>query len=70
VSIKWFVIALDGDGPYIPTVPAIVLARKIVTGQFGATGAMPSVGLVSLDEYLSELKDFKVKTYESNVTTA
>jgi len=69
-TIKWFVIALDGDGPYIPTVPAVVLARKIVTGQFGATGAMPSVGLVSLDEYLSELKDFKVKTYESNVTTA
>jgi len=41
-----------------------------VTGQFGATGAMPCVDLVSLEEYLSELKDFNVKTYESNVTTA
>jgi len=69
-TIKWFVIALDGDGPYIPTVPAVVLARKIVTGQFGATGAMPCVGLVSLEEYLHELKDFKVKTYESVATTA
>jgi hypothetical protein len=69
-TTKWFVVALDGDGPYIPTVPAVVLARKIVTGQFGATGAMPCVGLVSLEEYLHELKDFKVKTYESVATTA
>ena len=69
-TIKWFVVALDGDGPYIPTVPAVVLARKIVTGQFGATGAMRCVGLVSLEEYLHELKDFKVKTYESVATTA
>jgi hypothetical protein len=65
ISTKWFVIALDGDGPYIPTVPAVVLTRKILTGQFRAAGAMPCVGLVSLEEYLHELKDFKVKTYES-----
>jgi hypothetical protein len=62
---EWFVIALDGDGPYIPTVPAVVLTRKILTGQFGAAGAMPCVGLVSLEEYLHELKDFNVKAYES-----
>jgi hypothetical protein len=65
ISTKWFVIALDGDGPYIPAVPAVVLTRKILTGQFRAAGAMPCVGLVSLEEYLHELGDFKVKTYES-----
>ena len=65
ISTKWFVIAVDGDGPYIPTVPAVVLTRKILTGQFRAAGAMPCVGLVSLEEYLHELKDFKVETYES-----
>jgi hypothetical protein len=42
-----------------------VLTRKILTGQFRAAGAMPCVGLVSLEEYLHELKDFKVETYES-----
>jgi len=31
---------------------------------------MPCVGLVSLDSYLHELKDFKVRTYESVATTA
>jgi hypothetical protein len=65
ISTKWFVIALDGDGPYIPAVPAVVLTRKILSGQFRAAGAMPCVGLVSLEEYLHELKDFNVKTYES-----
>jgi hypothetical protein len=70
VKRKWFVVALDGDGPYIPAAPAVVLARKIVTGQFGAAGAMPCVGLVTLAEYLHELKDFKIKTYETISTTA
>jgi hypothetical protein len=62
---EWFVIALDGDGPYIPTIPAVVLTKKILTGQFRTAGAMPCVGLVSLEEYLHELRDFRIKTYES-----
>jgi hypothetical protein len=64
ISTKWFVIALDGHGPYIPAVPAVVLTRKILAGQF-RTGAMACIGLVSLEEYRHELKDSKVKTYES-----
>ncbi len=61
---KWFIIALDGDGPYIPTIPAIVLAKKIISDQFSTRGAMACVGLVSLEEYLHELKHLKVTTYE------
>jgi hypothetical protein len=65
ISAKWFIVALDGDGPYIPTIPSVVLTVKILAGQFRATGAMPCVRLVSLEEYLHELRDFNVKTYES-----
>lgn len=65
LSEKWFIIALDGDGPYIPTIPSVVLTKKILAGQLRTTGAMPCVGLVSLEEYLHELRDFKVRTYES-----
>jgi hypothetical protein len=64
ITKKWFIIALDGDGPYIPTIPAIVLAKKIISGQFSTRGAMACVGLISLKEYLQELKDFKVSTFE------
>lgn len=63
VERKWFIIALNSDGPNIPTIPAIVLAKKLYRGELNLIGAMPCVGLVSLDEYLEELKEFAIKTY-------
>ena len=29
---KWYIIVKDGDGPNVPTVPAIILGRKICNG--------------------------------------
>ncbi len=63
--LDWFIIAKNGDGPQIPTIPAIVLAKKIAKGEFPAVGAMPCVGLVSLSEYLEELSAFEVSTYRA-----
>ena len=63
VTLKWFIVARDGDGPYIPTVPAVVLARKIIAGTFVRTGAMPCVGMITLREYLDELEHLKIKTF-------
>jgi hypothetical protein len=60
---QWFMIARDGDGPYIPTVPAVVLSARIVRGKFVPTGAMPCVGMITLQEYLDELSDLNIKTY-------
>lgn len=64
-TIKWFIIAKNADGPQIPAVPAIILARKLVSGQLKMVGATPCVGLISLEEYLAELKTFNIKTYEN-----
>lgn len=61
---KWFILAEDGDGPYIPTVPAVVLAGKLINGQLQKTGAYPCVGVVSLKEYLDGLKGKTVNTFE------
>ncbi|KKJ76196.1 hypothetical protein WH95_14580 [Kiloniella litopenaei] len=61
---KWFIIGLDGDGPQIPTIPAIILAKKIVRNERIASGAMPCVGLVSLEDYLQELAPFHIQTFE------
>ena len=66
ITRKWFIIALNGDGPYIPTVPAIILAKKILEGQFRNIGAMACVGLITLDEYLYELRNLLVKTYNKD----
>ncbi len=60
---KWFIIAFDGYGPHIPTIPAIVIAKQLVTGSKGVSGAMPCVGMITLKEYLAELQEYPVKTF-------
>jgi hypothetical protein len=62
-QVKWFIIAEYGQGLEIPTIPAIILAKKILKGTFNTTGAMPCVGLVSLEEYMDELKDFAIQVF-------
>ncbi|MCG8492439.1 MAG: saccharopine dehydrogenase NADP-binding domain-containing protein [Sneathiellales bacterium] len=62
---KWFIEAYDGDGPHIPTIPAIILARKIAQAEPMASGAFPCLGLVTLEEYLEELLTRKFKTFQS-----
>lgn len=60
---RWFIIAKDGFGPHIPTIPAIVLAKKVAAGVLPAIGAYPCVGQVSLADYLAELKEYPVMTF-------
>lgn len=61
---RWFIVAKNGDGPQIPTVPAIILARRLHHGEAIAPGARACVGLVSLDDYLAELMRFSISTFE------
>lgn len=62
---RWFIIAKNGDGPQIPCVPAILLARMLARSDAPTPGACACVGLVSLEDYLEELKPFSVKTYDA-----
>ncbi|MCE2926255.1 MAG: saccharopine dehydrogenase NADP-binding domain-containing protein [Rickettsiales bacterium] len=62
----WFIVAKSGDGPQIPCVPTIILARKLATGQSITAGAEPCVGMVTLEEYLEELKPFNICTYNNS----
>ena len=66
---NWFIIAKNNDGPQIPCVPAIILSKKLIAGELKALGAMPCIDLLTLDEYLNELRDFNIKeiiTHESS----
>lgn len=65
-TIKWFIIAKSADGPQIPTIPAIILTKKIIAEQMTTTGAIPCIGLISLDEYMNELKGFNIEIYVKN----
>ena len=58
---RWFIIAKNGDGPQIPCVPSIILARRLARGEQLKAGAYPCVGLVTLEDYMNELKNFYVR---------
>jgi saccharopine dehydrogenase-like NADP-dependent oxidoreductase len=60
---RWFIIAKDGEGPQIPTIPAIILARKAARGELTFRGATACTGLVMLDEYLAELSPYPIETF-------
>jgi hypothetical protein len=53
-QIKWILCAVNGVGPYIPTLPAIILAKKFISGGMAATGAMPCLGMYTLEEFDKE----------------
>lgn len=57
----WQLIASDNHGPQIPCGAAIALTRKLAAGFLPAKGAMPCVGLLTLEEYLGALSHLKLK---------
>ncbi len=50
-ATKWTLIAKNGVGPYIPVIPTIVLINKLIRGELSTIGAMPCLGMFSLDEF-------------------
>jgi saccharopine dehydrogenase-like NADP-dependent oxidoreductase len=62
LTVVWTLVAGHGDGPQIPCTAAIVIARKLASGTLVARGAMPCVGLFSLDECLRELEGYDIRT--------
>ena len=57
---RFYLIARSGHGPYIPCMPAILLARKLARDALQVRGAMPCVDLISLDEYLAALQGLDI----------
>jgi len=60
LSVTWNLIAQSNHGPHIPCGAAIALARKIGSGALLPKGAMPCVGLLTVEEFLEPLRDLDV----------
>ena len=61
IELQWFLLAKAGDGPQIPVVPALILAKKCLsTDSLPLVGASPCVGLVTLEEYQHALQQYAV----------
>lgn len=57
---RFMLIARSGHGPYIPCMPAILLARRLAKGEVPQRGASPCVDLIDLDSYLTALEDLDI----------
>ncbi len=59
-QVQFDLTARSGDGPFIPCMPAILLTERLVAGEDVPTGAMPCMGLVSLQDYLAALTSLDI----------
>jgi hypothetical protein len=51
VVCTWQLVATHGDGPFVPTLAAAALVRRLAAGEIALRGAMPCVGLLSLQDF-------------------
>lgn len=54
VKRGWHLVATQGDGPFVPTLAAAALVRKLAAGDVPPAGARPCVGLLTLSDFLVE----------------
>lgn len=66
-TIKWTLTADKGVGPYIPTLSAVIIAKKLINDQLDIRGAMPCLGLYSLDELLPYAKLLGLQIREQEI---
>ncbi len=67
-SIVVSLIARQNQGPYVPAIASVVLARKLVQGSLEARGAMPCVGLLRLEDFEAETGDLAIEISTSETT--
>jgi saccharopine dehydrogenase-like NADP-dependent oxidoreductase len=61
VMATWSLVAEGGDGPVIPTLPALELLRRLKASEL-SPGARPCVGLLSLDAIEKEFSPYRIAT--------
>lgn len=60
----WVLVAGSGSGPYVPTLAATALVRKLASGSLKCTGARPCTGLLSLDDFMKETEGLDIQMME------
>lgn len=61
LRLDWHLLAGSNHGPFIPCGAAIALARKLAQGTLAVRGAMPCMGLLTVQDYLDALQGFDVR---------
>ena len=59
----WNIVARENHGPHIPCAASIALANKFAAGGKIPTGAMPCMGLLTVDELMEPLKGLSIREF-------
>jgi saccharopine dehydrogenase-like NADP-dependent oxidoreductase len=59
--VTWNLVARQNHGPQIPCGAAIALAQKLAGGALLLAGAMPCMGLLTVEEYLAPLRTLDIQ---------
>ena len=60
----WHLVATEGDGPYVPTLAAAALIRKLTEGEKPSSGARPCLGMLTLVDFAQELDGLSIEMTE------
>lgn len=61
---SWGLMAGSGDGPYVPTLAASALVRKLAAGAQLPPGARPCMGLLTLQDFAVEAQGLDIQMKE------
>lgn len=64
---RFWIIARSGHGPYIPCMPAILLAKRLARSEIAQRGATPCVDLIDLDSYLTALDGLDIEVIRDDI---
>lgn len=62
-TVRWILDAGQNSGPKVPAASAIILTGKLARGEIELCGALPCVGLFSLEEFESLVRSWGIHTY-------
>jgi hypothetical protein len=62
----WHLVATGGDGPFVPTLAAAALVRRLKTGTEGLVGARPCTGILTLDDFAQEARGLRITMTEDH----
>lgn len=60
VTRRWHLVATQGDGPFVPTLAAAALVRKLAAGDMPAPGARPCMGLLAVQDFAAEAEGLHI----------
>jgi saccharopine dehydrogenase-like NADP-dependent oxidoreductase len=59
----WNLIARENHGPNIPCAASVALAGKMAAGASLPAGAMPCMGLLTVEDLMAPLKEFSIREF-------